>query len=95
MQRSGAVFAVVASLALTAGCGSGADFGGHAAASGTDRFEPLTEVRPLPKGHPALPDGHPPIPEAHPVCPRAGAVPQWGLDGHPARGFVMPEIISI
>jgi len=95
MRLRGVVFAIIAAASSTAGCGVDTGLDRQDIPSGTERFAPLTEARPLPKGYPALPDGHPPIPEGHPACPGGGAVPQWGLDRNPARGMAVPGIISI
>jgi len=95
MQRRYAAFSILAAASLAAGCGVDTGLDRQDVASGLERFAPLTEARPLPKGHPALPDGHPPIPQAHPACPGGGAVPQWGLDRDPAREMAAAGIISI
>lgn len=102
MQRSGVTtIPILAATILLAGCGVDPGLGQRGIASGTERFNPLTEAMPLPQGHPpvpgrppALPEGHPPIPEAHPACPGGGALPQWGLDQNPDGRVRAPEIIS-
>lgn len=95
MRQRGAVLAILAAASLTAGCGVDTGLDRTGIASGPERFAPLTEAMPLPKGHPELPDGHPPIHQAHPACPRSGTVPHWGLDRNPSRATAAPEIISI
>jgi hypothetical protein len=95
MRLRPAALAIIAAASTAAGCGADTGRDRQDIASGTERFAPLTEARPLPKGHPALPDGHPPIPQGHPDCPGGGALPQWGLDRIPARGMAAPGTISI